>query len=199
MFGEALSAALGADDDVRVVATVTNLRDAMQAAQAMPLEVVLLDYRLPDTTGIEGVDAIRALSPRAAVVMVTAEQDDRVLLDAMDAGCAGFVSKTADLAEIRQAVRLAAAGEASVTPALLGRLLTRLSSRRTGLGSDLTDREREVLAMITEGLTNSDIAGRLVLSVHTVRNHVQSILNKLGAHSKLEAAAIATREGLIRR
>lgn len=197
LFAQALADALGVEEDIEVVAATSTLADGLNVASSRPVDVVLLDYRLPDTTGTRGITAIREAVPRAAVVMVTASEGEHVLLSAIDAGCAGFLLKTADLAEVRHAVRLAAAGEALITPALLRKLLARLSSRHTGVGADLTDRERQVLRSIVEGLNNAEIAGRLVLSVHTVRNHVQSILTKLGAHSKLEASAIATREGLI--
>jgi DNA-binding NarL/FixJ family response regulator len=197
LFAQALSAALEQEPGFTPVGIAENLGAALQAVRSTEVDVVLLDYRLPDAHGVEGVSRLVAAAPGVAVVMVTASEDERVLLAAVEAGCSGFVSKTADMAEIHTAVRKAAAGEATIAPSLLPRLLARLAHRGTGLGADLTGREREVLRAISNGRTNSEIARELYLSVNTVRNHVQSVLTKLGAHSKLEAAAIAVREGLV--
>ncbi|MGN6609727.1 MAG: response regulator [Jatrophihabitans sp.] len=197
LFAQALSAALEQEPGIVTTGIAENLAAALDAVTRTPVDVVLLDYRLPDATGVEGVGRLVEAAPGIAVVMVTASEDERVLLAAVEAGCAGFVSKTADMADIHTAVRKAAAGEPTIAPSLLPRLLSRLAQRGTGLGSDLTSRERDVLRAISNGRTNSEIARELFLSVNTVRNHVQSVLTKLGAHSKLEAAAIAVREGLV--
>ena len=133
-----------------------------------------------------------------AIVVLTASTAEHVLVAAIEAGASGFVSKTRGLGELTSAVRAAAAGEAVVSPEMLGRLLPRLQRNRGSTGhAALTEREREVLALVAEGLTNAAIADRLVVSVHTVRNHVANLSAKLGASSKLEALAIAVREGLL--
>jgi len=117
---------------------------------------------------------------------------------AIEAGVSGFVSKTRGLGELTAAVRAAAAGEAVVSPEMLSRLLPRLQRGGTGMARvTLTEREREVLALVAEGMTNAAIADRLTVSVHTARNHVANLSAKLGASSKLEALAIAVREGLL--
>ena len=197
LFAQALSAVLEQDPTISVSAVAGTLAEALERLADEHVDVVLLDYRLPDANGVDATTAIKQLVPLAAVVMVTAVEVERVLQGALEAGCAGFVTKTADLSDVQIAVQRAAAGEASIAPALLARLLGRLAKQRSGIGNDLTSRENEVLRAITAGMTNSEIAEKLFLSVNTVRNHVQSILNKLGAHSKLEAAAIAVREALI--
>ena len=197
LFAQALSAALEKEPELSVAGIADTVAGALEALARRRVDVVLLDYRLPDAKGVDGVHRIVDASPDTAVVMVTASDDERVLLAAVEAGCSGFVSKTADILEIHNAIRKAAAGEATIAPHLLPRLLSQLAQRGTGIGSDLTAREREVLRAISNGRTNSEIAQELFLSVNTVRNHVQSVLTKLGAHSKLEAAAIAVREGLV--
>jgi DNA-binding NarL/FixJ family response regulator len=198
LFAQALAAVLQQDAGLEVSALASSLAEALEHLRRETADVILLDYRLPDSNGVDATTAIKQLAPLASVVMVTAVEDERVLLAALEAGCAGFVTKTADLVDVRDAVRRAASGEATITPTLLTRLLGRMAQQRSGaVGGDLTTRESEVLGMIVAGMTNGDIAERLFLSVNTVRNHVQSVLSKLGAHSKLEAAAIAVREGLI--
>lgn len=198
LFAQALAAVLQQDPELQVLALASSLAEALEHLRSEPADVILLDYRLPDSNGVDATGAIKQLAPLASVVMVTAVEDERVLLSALEAGCAGFVTKTADLVDVRDAVRRAASGEATITPTLLTRLLGRMAQQRSGaVGGDLTVRENEVLRMIGAGMTNGEIAERLFLSVNTVRNHVQSVLSKLGAHSKLEAAAIAVREGLI--
>ena len=114
-----------------------------------------------------------------------------------DAGCSGFVTKAESLDTVLAAVRAAAVGEAVINPALLARLLPRLGGRPRGRNPDLTPREREVLELVARGGTNAQIADELVLSTDTVRNHVSSILSKLGVHSKLQAAAVAVQRGLV--
>ncbi|GAB2475954.1 response regulator transcription factor [Jatrophihabitans fulvus] len=201
LFAEAMRVALASDDDVEVVGVAATLADGLRVLREHDVDVVLLDYRLPDTTGFDGPGAIADLAPHAAVVMVTAVEDERVLLSAIEAGCAGFVTKTGSLDTVREAIARAATGESTVAPDLLARLLGRIartrSAARRSPGADLTGRERDVLRGIVSGWSNQQIADDLVVSVNTVRNHVQSVLTKLGAHSKLEAAAIATRESIL--
>ena len=160
-------------------------------------DVVLLDHRLPDGDGVAAIGELLAMRPAAAVVVLTASAGDQVLIEAIQAGAAGFLSKTRSLAEVTSAVRAAATGEAVISPALLARLLPRLQRGGRAGRDELTDREREVLALLSEGLSNAAIAERLTVSVHTVRNHIANLSAKLGAHSKLEALSIAMRDGLL--
>jgi two-component system, NarL family, response regulator DevR len=188
---------LGQEDDLLPVGTATSLAEARTLiTQALP-DVVLLDHRLPDGDGIAAIPELKALHPRAAYVVLTASTADHVLVAAIEAGATGFLSKTRSLDEVRSAVRAAHSGEAVISPELLARLLPRLNRRRDPTRAELTERELEVLALLAEGLTNSEIASRLVVSVHTVRNHVANLSAKLGAHSKLEALSIAIRQGLL--
>ena len=160
-------------------------------------DVVLLDHALPDGDGADAVRPLLDAHPGLHVVMLTASTSDRVLGAAMEAGAAGFISKSSGLDELVGAVRSAARGDAVVSPQLLGRLLARMRRDAQGVGHDLTEREREILGLLAKGLTNVAISEQLFLSVHTVRNHIANLSAKLGAHSKLEALAIAVREGLV--
>jgi DNA-binding NarL/FixJ family response regulator len=159
--------------------------------------VALVDHQMPGQNGIALTAEIRRRYPDTMVVMVTATNDDRLLVEAIEAGCSGFLTKDRAVSEVVGAVKAAAAGEALISPALLARLLPKLTPSHERDGLQLTDRERQLLELLAKGGTNKAIAEELFLSVNTVRNYVQAILTKLGAHSKLEAVSIAVREGLI--
>ena len=197
MFSEALRAALDEADDIAVAATAETGAAGLIALRAGSPDVVLLDYRLPDQDGIETARQMKAQSPDCKIVMLTAASDDDVLRRAIQAGCSGYLTKDQTVEELTLAVRAAYNGEALISPELLSRLLNRLGDR-TRPGSDLTSRETEVLRLLAEGLSNQAIAEELGIRLATVRNHVQSVIGKLQAHSKLEAVATALRLGLIR-
>jgi len=193
-----LAQALEAEVDLRVIGRAGSLERAAALIVSELPDVLLLDHRLPDGDGVSAIPRLRALRPSMAVVVLTASSAEHVMVAAIEAGVSGFVSKTRGLGELTAAVRAAAAGEAVVSPEMLSRLLPRLQRGRGGMARvTLTEREREVLALVAEGLTNAAIADRLTVSVHTVRNHVANLSAKLGASSKLEALAIAVREGLL--
>jgi two-component system response regulator DevR len=117
---------------------------------------------------------------------------------ALEAGASGFVTKHKPAAEVTAAIRAAAGGEMLVSSDMLARLLPRMHEKGTRSGYDLTARELEVLELLAEGTPNHELAARMGISRNTVRNHVQNLLTKLGVHSRLEAVALATREGLLR-
>lgn len=197
VFADSLSMALGAQPDFTVAGTATSLAEARALVVSAAPDVVLLDHRLPDGLGVDAIGDLKRLRPSVDVVVLTAAAEDAMLVTATEAGCAGFILKTSPLDELVAAVRTAAAGEISVSSELLARLLNRLQQQHSGPVTDLTARELEILQLIAEGLTNGAIATRLFISVNTVRNHVQGVLSKLGAHSKLEALSIAIRDGII--
>lgn len=197
MFASSLCVALSSEADIDVVGTAASLGQARNLMVTLAPEVVLLDHRLPDGLGVDAISELKGLRPAANVVVLTAAAEDSMLVMATEAGCAGFLLKTSPLAELVAAVRTAAVGEMLVSTELLSRLLSRMRADRDEPATELTGREAEILQLIAEGLTNAAIAQRLFISVNTVRNHVQSLLAKLGAHSKLEALSVAVRRGLI--
>ena len=196
MFGQALRAALDDTDDLAVTEAVQTAAAAVAAVDANQPDVVLMDYRLPDGDGVAAARRIKERHPDTRIVMLTATTDDAVLREAIQAGCSGYLSKSAAIEELMLAVRAAHRGEALISPAMLSRLLDRFGNR-TRPGSDLTPRETEVLKLLANGLSNQAIASSLDIRLATARNHVQSIIEKLQAHSKLEAVATALRLGLI--
>jgi len=199
MVAEGLAEAIDGEDDLEVVAIAYTGAEAIVAAQVHRPDVVVVDHRLTDMDGLDVTVQILADRPGTQVVMITSVLSELTLLKAIDVGCAAFVVKHSPISEVISAVRAAARGEAVVSPALLARVLPRLQSGWSGPGAQLTPREREVLQLLADGRSNQEIADQLFLSRNTVRNHVQNALAKLNAHSKLEAVAIARREGIVDR
>ncbi len=197
MVAESLRLALDGAPDLRVTGIATSLEGLEGLVAGRGADVVLLDQKLSEAGVAACVRSVLAASPGTHVIVLTASPNEAAALTALEAGCAGVVSKTFSLDDLVAAVRSAASGELRLDPDMLARLVPRLSRSYREPGADLTAREREVLGLIAAGLSTSDVAARLFVSTNTVRNHVQSILNKLGAHSKLEAVVIATRERLL--
>lgn len=199
MVAEALIRVLGDEPDIEVVGRTGSAAGAVDLVETARPDLAIVDYRLPDGNGAATAVRLRAVSPGTQVVMVTGSPQDEVLMAAVEAGCRGFMTKDRAVAELVSAVRIVHGGGAFVPASALADLLPRLSRDYQPTGADLTRREREVLDMLALGLATPDIAARLYLSVNTVRNHVQNLLAKLGAHSKLEAVAVARRHGLLDR
>jgi DNA-binding NarL/FixJ family response regulator len=197
MFAASLAQSLQSEPDLLVVGQAASVAEASALVASTAPDVVLLDHRLPDGDGVSAIADLHRIRPSAQIVVLTATTSDRLLVAAMEAGAAGFIAKTQRLDDVIDGVRAAAQGESVVSAKLLTRLLPRLQRRSAGGRTDLTEREHEILDLLATGLSNADIAGRLTISVHTVRNHVSNLSAKLGAHSKLEVLAIAVREGLV--
>jgi DNA-binding NarL/FixJ family response regulator len=167
-------------------------------------DVVLMDVEFRGSmSGIEATRQIKALSPATKVVVMTAHQGDRLLVEAVEAGASGFLRKTEGLEDVLNAVKAAAAGEILVDRVELARLLPQVAREREVqrdaelLLGQLTEREREILQLLGDGLRNEDIAIRLFISPQTVQTHVRNTLTKLGVHSKLEAVVFALRHGAV--
>lgn len=196
MFAESLARALSDESSIDVLA-VADGADAVGVCGRLEPNVALVDYQMPDRDGALVAAEIRDTTPQTAVVMLTSFGDDRVLFAAMDAGCMGLLTKDGTVAEVARAVHAAARGVPVVSPTQLALLLGRTTRRTHRLGDDLTAREHEVLSLLARGWSTQAIAAHLQLSVNTIRNIVQSLIVKLGAHSKLEAVSTAVREGII--
>ncbi len=201
MVAESLRLALDGAPDLTVTGVVTTVEALERLLESRSADVVVLDQQLPASAAGADVGAlvrrVRELSPDSRVLMLTASPSEAAAVAALESGCVGVVPKTNSLDHLVGAVRAAATGRLNLDPDLLARLVPRLSRSYREPGADLTAREREVLRLVAEGLSTPDMAARLVVSTNTVRNHVQSILTKLGVHSKLEALIVATRANLL--
>jgi len=199
VFSDALATILRTEPDFEVVGKGGTVREAIDAARALQPDVVLLDVHMPDGSGIEAAAAIKKDRPQSQVVILTSDEDEAVLRSAVQAGVTGYLSKHESAAQVVQAVRSAAQGEALIAPYMLARLLKgmhQVDEPRTS--TPLTPRELAVLRDLSLGYDNEMVARRLTMSPNTVRTHVQNILSKLKVHSKLEAVSKGIREGWIR-
>ncbi len=196
MVAAGLRALLEDEDDIEVIGSVGTVSDAVAAAERHRPDVVLMDYRLPDGSGVDAAKAIQGLADAPGVVMATSVADRRVLGQALDAGCCGFISKNANRLDLLNAVRAGANRDSYFTPDMLKHLvhLRRFDAVEVG---QLSDREIEVLQATADGLSPEQIAERLFLSPHTVKNHLRHSMAKLDAHTKLDAVIIAIRARII--
>jgi DNA-binding NarL/FixJ family response regulator len=194
--GRGLRALIAGDDGIDVVAVVGSVEAAVAVAALGGTDVVLIDFRLRDGAGADATRRIRALPVAPAVVLITASADRRVLAEALDAGCAGFVSKHADRDDLIAAIRAAASDHSYFTRDVLTHL-AHLRRFDQVDGVHLADREIEVLQLTANGFTPDEIAMMLFLSHHTVKNHLRHAMAKLDAHTKLDAVVKAVRAQVI--
>lgn len=193
LLADALSALLAREPDMEVVGIAGTVADAKVMSRER-LDVVLMDYHLPDGTGAEATREIKARWPAARVVMVTAISDDETVLESIQAGADGYMTKDRAAEDVVKAVREAHAGEILLPPSVA---VARERGDERRMVEPLTARELEVLRALTEGLSTPDICERLFIAPNTLRTHVQNIMGKLRVHSKLEAVAFALRYRLV--
>ncbi|NGX06021.1 response regulator [Mycobacteroides franklinii] len=197
-------ALLDAQDGIEVVAEAATGGQALAAAREHRPDVVLMDIRMPELDGLAATRQIAAdpgLADVRVVVLTTFELDEYVF-EAMRAGASGFLVKHSEPSELVRAVRVVAEGDALLSPSVTRRLLAEYSTHakqpaESGL-DELTDREREVMALVAEGLTNAEIGARLFMSPATARTHVSRILTKLSARDRTQLVVIAYESGLVR-
>jgi DNA-binding NarL/FixJ family response regulator len=197
LFREAMRIALETETDMKVRGEASNGRDAVEEAERVRPHVALLDAGLKDVDGIRATRLITQRVPECSVLVLSGEPDELLLVEAMEAGASGYLTKSAPLSELLRAARSIAEGDTVIPPSMLGPLLARLIDGRDEREdafervSRLTRREREVLSLLADGADNHVIASVLVISPQTARTHIQNVLAKLGVHSRLEAAAFA--------
>lgn len=197
MVAEAIGQALDRAAGMTVVARSCSIAAALADTRHCRPDVVVLDRRLPDGDGIAAIGRLMEAAASARVLVLTGEATASVATRVVEAGGAGLVLKSGRLEELEAAVRQVAAGEVVFAPGLLSGILDRLTGRVPTAGATLTGRERETLLLLAEGLSTAQVGERLGVAHNTARNHVQRVLEKIGARSKLEAVAIARRDGLL--
>jgi len=181
-------------EDIEVVGEAGSAEEALLLFPEVRPDVVLMDLMLPDKSGIKATRALRETCPRVQVLALSSFPEVRLVQEALLAGAIGFLLKDIAVDELAEAIRQAAQGKPTLAPAAVQALVRATTSP----GQDLTEREHDVLALLVEGLSNDQIAERLVISTPTVKFHVRSIRSKLGAMSRTEMVALALQHGLVK-
>ncbi len=203
LFREAVAAVLAAQPDFQVVAGAANGLQAVAEAERARPTVAVVEWDLGECDGIQATYLIKDRIPDCRVIIVTSREDQTSLVEAVEAGADGYLTKDQPLTELVNAIRAVARGETRVPARLLGPLLAQLIHRRSArdeahrLLGRLTNREREVLGLLAQGADNDAIAEALVISPQTARTHIQNVLSKLDVHSRLEAAAFVNQNGIL--
>jgi DNA-binding NarL/FixJ family response regulator len=192
----ALRQLLGGHDDIDVVGIAANGREAVEQTLACAPDVVLMDLEMPELDGIAAIAALQAAGSRANVVVLTTFSDRERILGALDAGALGYLLKDAEPDEIIRGVRAAARGDSPIAPRAAREVLSRPRPEPAPAPVPLTAREREVLALVAEGLPNKLIARRLEISEKTVKAHLTSVFAQLGVTDRTQAALWAQRNRL---
>ncbi|MFD9307360.1 response regulator [Streptomyces sp. NPDC060048] len=204
MVREGFSVLLNAMDGIEVAGEAVNGREAIAQVAALRPDVVLMDIRMPEMNGLEATREIVAADTNAKVLVLTTFDLDEYVYQALRAGASGFLLKDASARQLADGVRVVAAGEALLAPSVTKRLITefsKLSEFRPHPSSaavaELTDRETEVLVLIAQGLSNAEIADRLIIAESTIKTHVSRVLVKLGLRDRTQAAVFAYETRLV--
>jgi DNA-binding NarL/FixJ family response regulator len=205
MVREGFSVLLNAMPDIEVVGEAVNGREAVERVRELAPDVVLMDIRMPELNGIDATREIVAADEAAKVLVLTTFDLDEYVYQALRAGASGFLLKDASARQLADGVRVVAAGEALLAPSVTKRLITefsrlsdtpRMPAAQAAYG-ELTERETEVLVLIAQGLSNAEIAERLVVAESTIKTHVSRVLVKLGLRDRTQAAVFAYEARLV--
>jgi NarL family two-component system response regulator LiaR len=183
-------------DDIELVGSAGSGTEALSLCEQMRPDVVLMDMMMPGMGGVDATRAIRRRYPDTRVIALTSFQEGSLVQDALKAGAISYLLKDVGMEELADAIRAAHAGQVTLTPEA-AKALAEAAAQPADPQYDLTDRERQVLALIVEGKSNIEIADELMVSLSTARFHVSTILSKLGATNRAEAAALAVKHDLI--
>lgn len=188
--------------DIDVVGEAASGQEAVDLALSLAPDVMLMDLVMPGMDGVESTRAVKQVSPRTQIIVLTSYHQDEHIFPAIRAGALSYILKDVDPADLAEAIRLAAYGEAVLHPRVAARLVEEVHGARHATVNpftELSDRELEVLKWIADGLSNGQIAEKLVISERTVKNHVSNILGKLHVGDRTQAAVLAWKEGVVRR
>ena len=194
MFRAGVVMSLREEDDIDVVGEAADAASALALARNELPDVMVLDIAMPGS-GLDAARAIAAACPATRIVMLTVSEDEDDLLAAMKAGASGYVLKGAGASELARVIRSVNAGEVYVAPALAWGMLREMRTPRPTPYDELTEREREVLELVAEGLSNQEVGERLGLAEKTIKHYMTNILGKLQVRSRVEAALLVAREG----
>jgi two-component system, NarL family, response regulator LiaR len=196
MVRRGLAAFLKVFDDLELAGEAENGQTAIQLCAKLQPDVVLMDMVMPDMNGATATRSIRQQFPSVQVIALTSFKEEELVKSALEAGAIGYLLKDVSADELVRAIRSAHAGRATLSPEA-AQALVHASSQLPVPGYDLTERERAVLALMVEGLNNTQIAGKLTVSPSTIKSHVSNILAKLGVASRTEAVTLALRNRII--
>jgi NarL family two-component system response regulator LiaR len=192
-----LGAVISSYDDLSLVGEANNGEEAVHMCRSLKPDVVLMDLMMPVMDGVTATRIIHENQPDIRIIALTSFGDKEWVEGALKAGATGYLLKTVSAAELIEAIKAAAAGKTSLSPEAAQVLVQNLNKPKTDT-TDLTGREREILALMVEGMSNHDIAARLVVSQSTVKFHVSNILSKLGVATRTEAVAVALKNRLVK-
>lgn len=199
---EGVRAVLDLQPDIEVIGEAENGHQAIRLAETHAPDVVLMDLIMPEMDGVTTTRKLKSVSPRSEIIVLTSYHEDEHIFPAIQAGALSYLLKKIGGKEIAEAIRQAAAGEAILHPRVAARLVAEVSGRRKdeiNVFVDLTERELEVLTLIANGRSNTEIGEALVISLKTVKRHVSNILSKLHLSDRTQAAIYAWREGVVRK
>jgi DNA-binding NarL/FixJ family response regulator len=201
LFREGLSSLLSYQDDFTVVGEAEDAESALDQARALEPDIVLMDIELPGEDGVSATQRLKMEMPAVTVVMLTAHDDSQTLFEAIKAGAQGYLVKNTRSRELLEQLRGLARGEAAISRRMAARILEEIRGQTEPFGPEeaLTAREMDVLELVAARLSNAEIAERLVISEHTVKNHIKSILSKLQLHNRHQAAAYGVARGWLPR
>ncbi len=201
LFREGLISLLSYQDDFTVVGEAEDAESAIKQARALQPDIVLMDIELPGENGVSATQRLKMEIPDLTIVMLTVHDESQTLFEAIKAGAQGYLVKNVRSRELLEQLRGLARGEAAISRRMAARILEEIRGQTEpfGPGEELTARELEVLELVVARLSNAEIAERLVISEHTVKNHMKSILSKLHLHNRHEAAAYGIARGWLPR
>ena len=192
---QGLRMVISLEDDLTIVGEAANGREAIERAAELQPDVVLMDLLMPVMGGVEAIRGIKAAHPEIEIVALTSVLEDRLVVDAVEAGAAGYLLKETGPDALFEAIRAASRGEVRLDPKAQKRLVREV--RTPDMRESLTPRETETLRLVARGLANKEIAEEMGVSEVTIKTHVSSILSKLGLSSRTQAALFALKEGLV--